>query len=388
MKIFSNNELDSEIIDWPVYMQKALDLAGNVLSASPNPRVGCVIVKENKIVGEGWHIAAGQAHAEVMALRQAGSQAESGTAFVSLEPCCHTGRTGPCTSALIQAKVAQVVIAGIDPNPSVAGEGIAALSAAGIEVFQLSDFQQAARAINPGYFKSRESGLPYVRCKMAMSLDGRTALANGKSKWITGSAARSDVQKLRASSSAIVTGVETVLADDPSLNVRVDELGLDAAELERNKLSLAEQPLRVILDSKLRTPDTAKLLDEMGPVKIYTAEEFAEKQSLAGSVEILVAKQSGSRVNLRSVLESLASEFACTEVLVEAGATLSGAFLQAGLIDELIIYIAPKLLGSDARALFNFTGLQSLSDCVNLELVDCTKVGSDMRVTLRPAYES
>lgn len=163
MKILSNSELNSDIIDWPVYMQRALDLACNVMSASPNPRVGCVVVKDKRIVGEGWHIAAGQEHAEVMALQKAGNQAESAIAFVSLEPCCHTGRTGPCTTALIQAKVAQVVIAGIDPNPSVAGEGIAALSAAGIEVVHLSDFQQAAREINPGYFKSRESGLPYVQ---------------------------------------------------------------------------------------------------------------------------------------------------------------------------------------------------------------------------------
>lgn len=388
MKILSNSELNSDIIDWPVYMQRALDLACNVMSASPNPRVGCVVVKDKRIVGEGWHIAAGQEHAEVMALQKAGNQAESAIAFVSLEPCCHTGRTGPCTTALIQAKVAQVVIAGIDPNPSVAGEGIAALSAAGIEVVHLSDFQQAAREINPGYFKSRESGLPYVRCKMAMSLDGRTALANGESKWITGVAARSDVQKLRASSSAIITGVETILADNPSLNVRVSELGLEEAELERNKFHLAKQPLRVILDSKLRTPDTAKILDSTGPVAIYTAEKSVQNKSLAGDVEILVAEQSGQRVNLRSVLKSLASDFACTEVLLEAGATLSGAFLQAELIDELIIYIAPKLLGSDARALFDFAGLQSLSDCINLDIADFTKVGGDIRLTVKPVYGS
>lgn len=386
MKKISNSELSAEIIDWPVYMQHALDLACNVLSASPNPRVGCVIVKGNDIVGEGWHIAPGQAHAEAMALQAAGDQAESAIVFVSLEPCCHSGRTGPCTAALIEAKVSQVVIAAVDPNPSVAGEGIETLSAAGIEVIQLLDFELAARAINPGYLKWRESGLPYVRCKMAMSLDGRTALANGESKWITAAAARADVQKLRVSSDAVVTGVETILADDPSLNVRVGELALDEEEISRNKLLLAKQPLRVILDSNLRTPDTAKLLNAAGPIKIYTARPATKDKGLAGNVEILVADQSEERVNLRSVLESLASEFSCTEVLIEAGATLSGAFLQAGLIDELIIYIAPKLMGSDARSLFNFSGLQSLSDCAELEIEDIARVGGDIRLTVKPVF--
>lgn len=388
MKKLSNTELAAQLIDWPVYMQRALDLACNVISTSPNPRVGCVIVKDASIVGEGWHAAAGQEHAEIMALHQAGNQAESAVAFVSLEPCCHIGRTGPCTTALIQAKVTQVVIAGIDPNPSVSGEGVAALEAAGIKVTYLSDYRQASRAINPGYFKSRESGLPYVRCKLAMSLDGRTALANGESKWITSAQARSDVQKLRAGSSAIITGVETVLADDPSLTVRASELGLDEVELERNKQSLAEQPLRVILDSKLRTPPTARILQGTAPVKIFVAQDSLASKSLAPGVEILAAKRSGTRVNLRSVLEFLVSDFACTEVLVEAGATLSGAFLQAGLIDELIIYIAPKLLGSDARALFDFTGLQSLSDCTKLEIANYKKVGSDIRLTIKPVIEA
>lgn len=386
MKTFSNNELDADIIDWPVYMQRAFDLACNVISASPNPRVGCVLVKEKLIVGEGWHIAAGQAHAEVMALQHAGDQAESAIAFVSLEPCAHTCRTGPCTTALIQAGVSKVVIAGIDPNPLVSGEGVAKLIAAGIEVFHLADFESAARAINPGYFKLKETGLPYVRCKMAMSLDGRTALANGESKWITGDLARSDVQYLRASSSAIITGVETVLADDPSLNVRSNELGFSKAQLERNRLALVEQPLRVILDSKLRTPDTAKSLTGEGSVKIFTAQETPGNEGLGSNVQVLVAKHSGQRVNLRSVLESLASDFACSEVLLEAGATLSGAFIQAELVDELIIYIAPMLLGSDARALLNISGLQSLSDSINLDVVDLRKVGKDIRVTARPVY--
>jgi len=209
MKKISNNELDESILNWPIYMQRALDLACNVLNTTPNPRVGCVLVKGDRVVGEGWHVAAGEDHAEIMALKQAGANAESALAFVSLEPCAHVGRTGPCSSALIEAGVSKVIVASIDPNPEVAGQGVSNLLDAGIEVIQLVDFDQVARQINPGYFKRRESGLPFVRCKLAMSLDGRTALANGESKWITGPAARADVQRLRAESSAIITGIET-----------------------------------------------------------------------------------------------------------------------------------------------------------------------------------
>ena len=199
---------------------------------------------EEEIVGEGWHVAAGEDHAEVMALKQAGERARSATAFVSLEPCSHTGRTGPCSDALVAAAVSHVVIASIDPNPLVRGAGVAKLEAAGIQVTQLADFDSLARRVNPGYFKTRENNMPYVRCKLAMSLDGRTALANGESKWISGSASRSDVQLLRASSGVVLTGIETVLADDPALNVRVEDLSLDAQELARNELSLSRQPRR------------------------------------------------------------------------------------------------------------------------------------------------
>ncbi|PCJ26837.1 MAG: riboflavin biosynthesis protein RibD [SAR86 cluster bacterium] len=388
MKILSNNDLDADILDWPVYMGQALELARNVIGTSPNPRVGCVLVKGSDIVGQGWHVAAGQDHAEVMALKEAGKAAESAIAFVSLEPCSHTGCTGPCAEALIKAKVAQVVIASIDPNPAVSGEGVAKLEAAGINVFHLVEFDQAARDINPGYFKLREQGLPYVRCKMAMSLDGRTALANGESQWITGPSARSDVQKLRAMSSAVVTGIETVLADDPSLNVRLDELGFSELEMARNELTLTEQPLRVILDSKLRTPTDAKILASPGLVKIFTTAETTEDKNLATNVEIIVADKSGQRVNLRSMLESLGSDFACTDILVEAGATLGGAFIQSGLVDELILYIAPKLLGSDAKALLDISGLQSMSESINFDIVDIRKVGNDIRVTAKPLTTS
>ncbi|MCH7817229.1 MAG: bifunctional diaminohydroxyphosphoribosylaminopyrimidine deaminase/5-amino-6-(5-phosphoribosylamino)uracil reductase RibD [Proteobacteria bacterium] len=384
MKSLCNNQLETAVIDWPVYMKRALELACNVITATPNPRVGCVIVKEKTIVGEGWHVAAGQPHAEAMALQVADDRASDATAFVSLEPCAHRGRTGPCVEALIAAEIKNVVVAAVDPNPSVSGKGVDLLESAGIQVFHLVDFEDAARAINRGYFKRREAGIPFVRCKLAMSLDGRTALANGESKWITGSAARSDVQKLRASSSAIITGIETVLLDDPSMNVRIDELELSDEALENNRLSLAQQPLRVILDSKLRTPGSAKILAGNGFVKIYTTAEFETEKSLARNVEILKAKDSPQRVNLRSVLESLASDFACNEVLVEAGSTLSGAFIESGLVDELIIYIAPRLLGNDAKGLLNISGLQSISESIRFEIKDLCKLGTDIRVTLIP----
>ena len=384
MKKISNDKLQPEILDWPVYMRRAIDLAGNAINTSPNPRVGCVLVINQEIVGEGWHVALGEAHAEVMALEQAGDRAKSSIAFVSLEPCSHTGRTGPCSDALIKAGVSQVVIACIDPNVEVAGKGVEKLIAAGIPVTQLTDFDSLARAVTPGYFKRREQGIPYVRCKLAMSLDGRTALANGESKWISGQQSRSDVQRLRAESSAVITGIETVLADDPSLNVRIGDLNLTQEDLARNEKALSKQPLRVILDSHLRTPTEAKILSLPGEVKVFSIDTPGTAKNLASNVEYVQAAASGKRVSLHSVLESLASDFACTEVLVEAGATLSTAFIKAGLVDELIVYIAPKLLGSDARSLLNIAGIESMSDSLNFEITDLHQIDCDIRVVLKP----
>ena len=384
MKKIRNDELGPEFIDWPVYMRRAIDLARHAINTSSNPRVGCVLVTNQEIVGEGWHIAIGEDHAEIMALKQAGDRAASSIAFVSLEPCSHTGRTGPCSDALIHAGVSQVVIASIDPNPAVAGSGVERLVAAGIPVTQLIDFDSLARAATPGYFKRREQGIPYVSCKLAMSLDGRTALANGQSKWISGPASRSDVQRLRAASGAVITGIETVLADDPSLNVRISDLNLHPEELARNELSLSTQPLRVILDSRLRTPDTAKILTLPGEVKVFSIEPPAPDKNRASNVTYRQVAASGKRVSLHSVLESLASDFACAEVLVEAGPTLSTAFIKAGLVDELIVYIAPKLLGSDARSLLNIAGIESMSDSLNFEITDLRQVDRDIRVVLKP----
>ena len=394
MQTLTNDELGEEIIDWPVNMRRAIELAGNVITATPNPRVGCVLVKDGVIVGEGWHAAAGEVHAEVMALNSAGAQAHGSTTYVSLEPCAHTGRTGPCSKALIAARVSKIVIAGLDPDSRVSGKGVAALELAGIPVFHLSDLEDAARAINPGYIKRREIGIPFVRCKLAMSLDGRTAMANGESRWITSAAARADVQKVRAASCATITGIGTVLADDPLLNVRPEELDLDAVSRQHNKLALARQPLRVVLDSQLLTPGNARIVMADGSVKIYTNKHGREDKIFPNNVEIVQAaqdaggKEAAASVNLQFVLESLASDFGCNEVLVEAGSTVSGAFIHAGLVDELLVYIAPRLLGSDAKALLELTGMQSLADSIDFEVEDLTKIGGDIRVTLVPVHSA
>jgi len=384
MEILTQAQLKPQFVDWPVHMERALELASNVLSAAPNPRVGCLLVNDGRVVGEGWHAAAGLPHAEANALRQAGEEARGATAFVTLEPCSHQGRTGPCTEALIVAGVSRVVIAVIDPNPEVAGRGIAALEAAGIEVYCLHDFEAAARRLNPGYFRRRELGLPWVRLKLAMSLDGRTALANGVSKWITGAEARADVQRLRAASSAIITGSGTILADDPALTVRRGELGLEGSALADNAACLERSPLRVVLDSQLRTPGAARVYRETGRALIYTTMRVGGAAGAYGSARLLTAPDAAGKVDARFVLESLAADHECNEVLLEAGATLSGAFLQAGLVDELIVYLAPTLLGSDARPLLEMTGLTALEQAPRLRIVDTVRLGADIRLTLTP----
>lgn len=387
MKSLSSHQLESDQFDWPVHMQRALDLASSVISAHPNPRVGCVIVRDQQVLAEGWHKAPGQAHAEAMALQvasESGVDVAGATVFVSLEPCAHHGRTGPCCEALIAAKVATVVVAIEDPNPEVAGKGIRAMEEAGIEVFQLAEFESRAEVVNRGYFKRRRQGIPWVTLKSAMSLDGRTAMADGEAKWITGPAARADVQRLRLRNSAVITGVNTVLLDDPSMNVRRESLQLSDKEAAHNEWLLQQQPLRVVLDSHLRTPGTAKILTLPGDSLLYTTSEEAPEQ-LGGATVSRLQGDSG-RVDLRSVLESLAAEHEATDVLVEAGPTLSGAFMRAGLVDELIVYVAPKLLGSDARPLMEIAGLGTLAECVELEWQSVDAVGQDLRLTLRPAY--
>lgn len=362
------------------YMARAIHLAAQGLySTMPNPRVGCVLVKEGRIVGEGWHRLAGEGHAEVNALKQAGSDAKKATAYVSLEPCSHHGKTGPCCDALIAAGVERVVFAMEDPNPSVAGRGLEKLLAAGIHVVG-PVLEEQARALNPGFIRRMETGRPYVRCKMAMSLDGRTAMASGESKWITGPAARSDVQRLRAQSCAIVTGIGSILHDDPSLNVRVEELGLPDAEL-----AARVQPLRVVLDSTQQLPLGAKVVQSPAGLLVVSACSEPDAALAARNVEQIAFAAADGRVDLVKLLGELGRR-QCNEVMVEAGAGLAGAFLRRGLLDEVIIYMAPKLMGSDARPLFELP-IQSMSGQLPLTITDMRAVGNDWRITARPDPE-
>lgn len=355
------------------YLAHALQLAERGLfTTDPNPRVGCVLVRDGVIVGEGWHERAGEPHAEVLALRAAGEQARGATAYVTLEPCSHHGRTPPCADALIAAGVTEVVVAMQDPNPQVAGGGLAKLNAAGIQT-RKGVLAVQAEALNPGFISRMRHGRPYVRCKLAMSLDGRTAMASGESKWITGAEARADVQRLRARSSAIMTGIGTVLADDPSLNVRIDDV--DAAR----------QPLRVVLDHELRMPPTARMLKLTGKTLIFAVSEAEPPREalLAAGAEIVLLEPHDGRLLLKDVLKVLAVR-EINEVLVEAGATLSGALLAAGLIDELLIYMAPHLMGDGARGLFHLPGILAMDQKLALDVQDIRKVGNDWRITAVP----
>lgn len=363
------------------FMQQAIDLAwGGLYTTRCNPRVGCVLVEGGEVLASGFHLRPGEAHAEVNALRAAGKQARGATAYVTLEPCNHTGKTPPCTQALIDAGVARVVAAMVDPNPLVAGKGIEALRAAGIAV-ETGLLESAARDLNPGFIKRMTTGLPWVRVKLAMSLDGRTAMASGESQWITGPEARADVQRWRARSCAIVTGAGTVLADDPSLTVRPAETGLPA---EQAALAAERQPLRVVLDSQLRTPPAAKLLQQRGDVLIVCGEAASPGRREALQAQgAEVASTAGASPGLEAVLQLLAAR-QCNEVLVEAGPTLAGAMLAAGLVDELLVYMAPTLLGSDARPLLELP-LQHMAEQRRLTIESITAVGEDWRIIARPA---
>jgi diaminohydroxyphosphoribosylaminopyrimidine deaminase/5-amino-6-(5-phosphoribosylamino)uracil reductase len=364
------------------FMAQALRLAERGLyTTMPNPRVGCVLVKAGQVIAEGWHIRAGEGHAEVNAMKAAGDNARGATAYVSLEPCSHTGRTGPCSQALINAGIARVVYAMEDPNPQVSGDGIAMLRAAGIQV-DGPVLEDDARALNPGFVKRMERKLPLVRCKLAMSLDGRTAMQSGESKWITGPKARADVQRLRAHSCAIISGVDSLLQDNSSLTVRAEELGLPNAQE-----AAAKQPLRVILDSRLRLPRNALLFKCASPILLVhngTAEP-ALCEGWPEFVELLALPAKDGRIDLNALLRELAQR-QCNEVLVEAGATLAGSFLRRGLLDEIIIYMAPKLLGSNARPIFDLP-LDTMSSSLALKIKDIRAVGRDWRITAVPDTE-
>ena len=358
-------------------MQRALTLAARGLETTdPNPRVGCVIAQRGRVVGEGWHERAGEAHAEIAALRAAGAQAAGATVYVTLEPCSHHGRTPPCVEALIAARVARVVIAARDPNPQVDGKGAAALRAAGIAV-ESGLMEEEATDLNGGFFRRMLVGRPLIRVKLAMSLDGRTALASGESRWITGEAARQDVQRWRARSSAVLTGVGTVLADDPRLDVRLpDEPGV-----------VRRQPLRVVLDSQLRTPPDARLFKSPGEVLILTtltAPEDPRATNLsARGARLESLPLDGERIALPAVLDRL-GELELNEVLVEAGATLAGELLRQSLADELLLYVGLRLLGPSARALVAMPPLPRLADAPSFSLSEMQQIGDDLRLRLRP----
>ena len=338
------------------FMARALQLAARGLyTTTPNPRVGCILVKDGEIVGEGWHQRAGEAHAEIHALRAAGSKAQGATAYVTLEPCSHHGRTPPCAVALIDAKIARVVSAMQDPNPLVAGNGLSMLELAGVPT-ACGLLELEARKLNAGFISRMIRGRPWLRLKIAASLDGKTALNNGKSQWITGPAARSDVQALRARSCAMLTGVGTVLADDPQLTVR--------------ELDIGRQPLRIVVDSRLQTPPTARMLAQ-GSVLIA---------AMAGA-EVLELPQRDGHVDLVALFAELGRR-ELNEVTVEAGARLNGALLQAGLVDEIVLYQAPILMGDKARGLFDLPELADMAGKRTLRVVDVRHVGHDLRLEI------
>ena len=347
------------------WMGEALRLAEKGLcTTTPNPRVGCVLVRGGKLLGSGWHRKAGEPHAEVFALQEAGSAAKGATAYVTLEPCSHFGRTPPCADALIKAGVARVVVAMQDPNPEVAGKGIARLKDAGIRV-DCGLLEAAARELNAGFVSRMTRGLPRVSSKIGMSLDGKTALSNGMSQWITGTDARLDVQRIRARSCAVLTGINTIILDDARLNVR-------DIECER-------QPLRVVVDSNLRMPLTARILE--GGVLIYSAirdEKKIARLEEKGAVVVVLPDGNG-RVDLQAVLRDMAKR-GCNEIMVEAGAALNGAMFREKLIDELLLYVAPCLLGDMARGIADLGELASLDQRVNLTWRDVRQVGNDLRI--------
>ena len=444
------------------HMARALDLARRGLySTGPNPRVGCVIARGGRVVGEGWHRYAGEPHAEIHALAAAGGDSRGATAYVTLEPCRHTGRTGPCTRALIEAGVAKVVAAMPDPDPRVAGRGFAELAEAGIEV-ETGLMEASARSLNRGFVSRHERGRPWVRCKLAATLDGRTATATGESRWITGEAARADVHRLRARADAVLTGIGTLLSDDPRLDARVEDVRAEDARMEDARTEdtgcLAppmQPPMRVIVDSRLRTPPAARALSAPGTVLIATiggagatgdigtlgggrttgddgaegpvgggitresghilaatsggaAAEGSIVGGIAGElgdtlaatagaararalveagVEIVPLPDVGGRVSLPALMAVLAGR-GVNEVHTECGPTLAGALLESGLVDEIVVYLAPALLGDAARGMFTLPGVAAMRDRLRLEITGVARLGADLRIDAVPKIEA
>ncbi len=363
------------------YMLEAIQLARKGwYSTQPNPRVGCVIVKDQKVIARGWHQQAGLAHAEINALNKIKGKANGATVYVTLEPCSHFGKTPPCCDALITAGVKRVVVAMLDPNPLVCGQGVQRLKDAGIEVLT-GILEKQAQAINRGFTKRMLEKKPFIRCKMAASLDGQTALASGQSQWITSAEARLDVQRLRAESSAIMTGIGTVLADNPSMTVR------------QNSFNLVQQPARIIVDSQLRISASATILKQPGQVHLFTSENSLLEKNLSDQVKkikqtgalIHTVKRDANGLDLNQILSKLA-ELQFNEVLLESGKILAGSMLSAELVNELIIYLAPKLMGSGGRAMFDLSGINTMQDVMDIKIVDMRSIGKDIRLTAIPLY--
>ncbi len=367
------------------YMAHAVQLAqGGLYSTSPNPKVGCVLVKADTVIGEGFHQKAGEGHAEVNAIATVTKieDLQGACAYVTLEPCSHTGKTPPCADALIKAGIKRVVVGMVDPNPQVAGQGINKLKTAGIEVVTPL-LKTECKALNPGFIKRMKTGKPRVFAKTASSLDGRTAMQSGESQWITGSAARADVQKLRAQSCAIITGIGTVLNDNAALTVRDKSLALTTQDGNQE----LRQPLRVLLDSHLRVPLDAKIFQPPGQCLVVFAKENKDKlAALQGKgIETLQLANNDDQVDLPALLTEL-SKRQCNDVMVEAGAGLTGAFLQAELLDEMFIYMAATLMGSDAQPIAQLP-LTAMQQQLRLQVDDIRRVGDDFRWLVRPLYE-
>jgi diaminohydroxyphosphoribosylaminopyrimidine deaminase/5-amino-6-(5-phosphoribosylamino)uracil reductase len=353
------------------FMARALRLAARgAYTAHPNPMVGCVLVRDGEIVGEGWHEAAGEAHAEINALEAAGAKARGATAYLTLEPCSHEGKTPPCAPALIEAGIGEVVIAIEDPFPAVSGNGSAALEAAGIPV-RSGLMQDAAERLNAGFLSRVQRGRPFVRLKVASSLDGAIAMKSGESQWITGPEARADVQRLRARSGAILTGIGTVLADDPALNVRHDDLDTGG-----------RQPIRAVLDSKLRMPLSAGMLAMPGTTVVYCTDDAGRQPLLDAGAHVVRVKREAGVLDVQQVLADLAGR-EVNDVLVEAGPAVSGHLLSRRLADELVIYQAPHIMGSETRPMFGTPEWTRLADRLALDIVDLRRVGPDIRMTAR-----
>jgi len=351
------------------FMEQALELAGRGLyTTTPNPRVGCVIVRDGTVVGTGWHEKAGMPHAEVLALKAAGARLRGATLYVNLEPCSHHGRTPPCVDAIVEAGVKRVVAAIQDPNPKVAGAGFAKLRAAGIAVEQ-GLMEEEARELNIGFFARMTRGRPWMRMKIAASLDGRTALANGKSQWITGEAARQDGHRWRARACAVLTGFGTVRDDDPQLNVR----GVDTPR----------QPLKVVVDSKFETSPSARLLKQGKTLVVGAVNDAKRIASLKGAgAEVVIIPNDGGKVELFKLMEELARR-ELNEIHVEAGAKLNGSLLQAGVVDELLVYLAPSVIGDSGRGMFSLSELTDLSQTTALKIREVERIGEDLRIVTR-----